>query len=223
MKFSVQFTPALGGALICTLLWYAFWLVAFQPNADHPVLSAVQGNASLQMANASQIPDFSNPTLFALPSQQGFSEGFPSDRVSLTLRFDSPKQPLFDLPPGDIRKGDPNPAPLMEAVAAPGSKIHLPGSTRIVRVRQGQRVELFLSPELRTRMDQPPEIDPPGELPESVRVHLNVRPNGTVANIFFDTPVQNPHLIAAVMRLRFAPASKQTTGWLELRCKGETS
>jgi hypothetical protein len=223
VKFRIQFTPALAGALICTLSWYALWIAVFRPATEQKTRSAVQPEAALQPADARDIPPFSAPTLFALPSRHGFSGSFPPARVNLALQFESPEQPSYALAPGNIREGDPNPAPLFGTVTRPRTQEHLPGAFNMEPVPQTGRVEFFFSPELRRRMAHPPVINPDGELPETVQIRLRVRPDGSVAYAFFDNPVTNPQLIAAIRKLRFIPATEHTTGRLELRCKGGTS
>lgn len=223
MKPDIQFTPEMKAALICTLLWFALWTLAFQPEPVREMLPPVETNAGLRTADARDIPRFSSPTLFALPSRQGFSDTFPEDRVNMTLQFESPDQPSYELPPGSFREGDPNPAPLYEAVAFPRTEEHLPGSFQIRPAIQPGRVEYFFPPNLKNRLINQPDRNPPGELPESVRVRLKVNADGIVERVFFETPTQNQNLIAALMGLRFAPASEAAEGWVELRSKGGNS
>ena len=92
-----------------------------------------------------------------------------------------------------------------------------PGARPTAIIQQPDRIALFLSPELQARADEPPQLTVSGILPASVRIHLGIRPDGTVDQVLFETPVENEALAGAVRQLRFKPAAVRTDSWLDLR------
>jgi hypothetical protein len=173
--------------------------------------------ARLQPIDISQVPPYSAPTLFALPSEQGFSEHFPADRINLDLSFAPPKQPQFFLEPGRIREGDPNPESLSPAIKPIRAGLRLPGIAAKTTTIPQTGLILSVSPELLQRATQltlPVRTD---KLPAYARAHIRVEPNGMVSRCFFDTTPKNTALPAAVRALRFAPAPQATEGWIEIR------
>lgn len=220
MKKPLQLTPARSAATVCTLLWFAIWMLGFRPAPMGPERSVSRPNAALRPADARNIPDYLDPSLFALPASKGFSGSFPPARINLALQFDAPRQATVELPPGRIREGDPDPSPLFEPVALSESGEQAPAVTALRPLAGGSGIEFFFSPELAERMPAPPQVELDGELPASVRIRLSVGSDGSVDQVFFETPVQNGALLAAIRNLRFTPAPQQTAGTLELRVNG---
>lgn len=221
MNSPLQITPARSAAAICTLLWFALWMLAFRPEPIHPAQSASRPNAALRPADPHIIPDFRNPSLFALPSRKGFSGTFPPVQINLALQFDTPRQSAIELPPGPIRKGDPAPSPLFKPVAFPEPKDHAPEASTLNPLVREDRIQFFFSPKLKARMSAPPELElpeeRPGERPTSIHIQLSVRPDGSVEQAFFDPPAESAELITAIKTLRFKPGPHPTAGRLELR------
>ena len=215
MKPPLQITRPLGIALGAATLWVAFWLVAFRPvTPTRPVVR--RPIARLSVARLSDIPDFIDPALFALPSRQGFSGDFPADRLNSGPRFTSPEQQQYFLEAGVIREGDPNPAPLYHTVRPVQTELPRPNAADAAPALP-PGLHLSVSPELSDRATATALPELSGDLPAYARVHIRVEPNGTVSRCFFDTPPPTDALPAAVRSLRFAPAPHPVDSWIEIR------
>jgi len=217
VKQRLQLSPALTAAILCALLWFAFWLIAFHPRPIRKITATVYPAAIFLPAGAEDIREIRSPTLFALPSEQGFSGTFPESHVNLKLSLDQPDQPKFYLPREPADRTPPTQISLLETVPPLQSQLPAPGATHTGSAPRPERIALFFSPSLQVRMPDPVELDLSGTLPPSVRIHLTIRPNGTVEQALFETPVENSTLAGAVRKLRFAPAAEQTSGWLDIR------
>lgn len=204
-------------ASVCALAWFALWLTAFRPAPTslfqpespprlilHP---DINGSFALQ-----------NPTRFARPSQEGFSGTFPPERIPLRLALRQPHPPETYLSrPSAIAPAQNQPESI-EAIPLPQSELPAPGAARTTLVRHPGRIELFFSPELQSRADC---AEPFKEIEAlslvTLRIHLTVRPDGTVAHALFETPAEPPALLSAIRKIRFSPSPETTVGWLDIR------
>ena len=202
-------------AFVCTLAWFALWLSAFRPVLELPVEPARYPTAAFCPAANEPLQ---SPTLFALPSEQGFSGVFPARSVNVTLSLERPPQPQTYLARQPTAAPAPDQTQLIESIPLPQNKLLAPGATRTVVIRQPEPIILFFSPNLQPRVNEttfPNEIK---SLPAaSVRIHLNVRPDGSIAHAFFESPVDSSTLLSAVRKLRFTPTDEETAGWLDIR------
>lgn len=215
MKPRIQITPALGAALTASLLWFAFWLIAFRP-ADIRPAAAGRPPARLMPLDGRAVPAYSSPTLFALPAKDGFSDSFPADRVTLNLTFDAPEQPPLFLEAGFARQGDPNRAPLYHAVKPTRAGLRRPKAAATAASHQ-PGIRITVSPELQPRADALTLSELTGDLPAYTRVRIRVEPDGGISRCFFETPPQNSALPIAVRGLRFAPGPQAIDSWIEIR------
>lgn len=213
-------SKALGAALLCAILWFTFWLTAF---TIQPVIKTIPQRhppATYLSASAEYPRELLAPTLFALPSAQGFSGVFPESRVYMDLSLNQPKQinhPEFYLPYEPTQRTEPDQVSLIEPAPIPRSALPAPGTTPIKTAPRPGRIALFFSPELQPRTNESMQLSIPGELPSSIRVSLSVQPEGTVDQAFFETPVENTALAGAIRKLQFKPSATRTVGWLEIR------
>lgn len=218
MKTRVQLTPELTIALLSATGWSVFCLLAFRPVPLHPVIRPAQPEVVRLIADEATLSRLKAPTLFALPSAEGFSGQFLENRVNIPLTLEQPSSPVRYLPiENSFVSGVPQ-TPLMEETAIPQSPLPVPGALPRTAVPPATGTRLFLSPELQTRAGTiPPLYIARDALPETVRVHLAVRPDGMVDQAFFDTPVTNTALLSAVRVLPFKPAKETTEGWIDIR------
>jgi hypothetical protein len=218
VKLPVQFTPELTVAVLCAAGWFGFWLLAPHPAPPRqPVVSAPPEVIRL-VADTEALNKLKAPTLFALPSAEGFSGQFLENRIELPLSLEKPASPIRYLPQESPVSPGLNETRLMDETSMPQSALPLPGVATRAPVPPPAEVRLFLSPELKARAGETPAIrifSP--ELPETVRVNLTVREDGLVESAFFDTPVTNVALLSAVRRLRFNPAAEKTEGRIDIR------
>lgn len=212
-----------GLALLCALLWFAVWVMAFQPLPHQAEPHPVRPRLCVFSNKSPTLRTVQNPTIFALPSPQGFSETFPEARVNITLSLEQPPQPEFYLSRETVVRPAPNQGQLFEAAPLPKSSLPRPGAKKMAPVPQPERIALFLSPELQNRIQSPLEIEISGTLPASIRIHLKIQPNGIISQTFFQPAVESPELTGALRKLRFTPTATQTDGWIDLRFtpKGE--
>lgn len=213
----IQWTPTLIAALLCAVLWFALWLVPFKPAppaspSQPPVPDVIQLDAARQ-----PIRVLRDPTLFSLPSSHGFSGDFPGPRVELSLALEKPKDPVrfLPLPPTDPPKIDPQ--ALSEENPRPPRA--LPGPDRTVYPKKSppEAGRLFLSPELEARTDNILRVDSAlTGLPETVYAWLSIRADGTVEQVIFQTPIENPALLSELRQLRFEPAEKPVSGEISI-------
>ena len=233
MKLRLQFNPVFGAATVCALLWFAVWLVPFQPTHQREIIPPIRPVVRFWPAGAEAIREIRSPSLFALPSEQGFSGNFPESRINLLVPTAgdtpgtamnsriSPTDPSAQnesyLPRNPVAQTQPDPISLLETIPSLTTDLPLPNVRPASIIPQPDRISLFLSPELQARSDKAPQLTIPGELPASVRIHLSIRPDGTVDQALFESPVQNDALAGAIRQLCFKPAAVRTEGWLELR------
>ncbi len=205
-------------AAACSVAWFAFWLSAFQPIQEPTPQPTPQLAVAVCPATDPTLNTLQAPTLFALPSKQGFSGTFPADRVNVDLSLKRPQHPGTYLSHQPAAAPAPDQTQLTESIPRSESELPAPGGTRTTVIRNPEKIALFFSPELAARAT---EIETPSEietLPDaSIHIHLTVRPDGTVAHAFFETPTEQPALLSAVRKLRFTPAPEETSGWLDIR------
>lgn len=218
MKITIQFTPALTAALLCAAVWFAFWMLAFRPVPLRPPIPSVHPEATRLVTDDETMRKLKAPTLFALPSGEGFSGQFLETRVDLRLTLEKPASPVRFLAQENIAAPGVNQALLTSETDIPPGALPAPGSAPRTEIRPAEGTLLFLSPELKLRAAETLQLNIPGKgLPETVRVNLTVRPDGTVEHALFDTPATNAVLLSAVRQLRFKPAAEKTEGWIDIR------
>lgn len=158
------------------------------------------------------------PTLFALPSSEGFSGNFLESRVDLRLSLEKSSSPVRYLPQESTLVSGINQTLLTAKTAQPQTALPIPGENPLTAVRTSTGTQLFLSPELKPRSGNITQLNiTPDGLPETVRVNLSIRPDGTVEHAFFETPATNTALLSAVRQLRFKPAAESIESWIDIR------
>jgi hypothetical protein len=218
VKIRIQFTPALTVALFCAAGWFAFWMLAFRPVPLSPVITAERPEVIRLVADDETLRKLKAPTLFALPSGEGFSGPFLESRVDLRLSLGKPVSPVHFLPHENVSAPDVDKTLLTSKTVIPQSALPVPGATPHATVRPVAGTQLFLSPELKPRAGETFQFDTAASgLPETVRANLTVRADGTVEHAFFETPVTNAALLSAVRQLRFKPAKERAEGWIDIR------
>jgi len=219
VKFRIQFSPALIAALLCAAGWYAFWLFTGQPVVPVSVEPIPVPAVSYLPGGSEAVRAVLSPTLFALPSEQGFSHGFPEGQVDLRLTLEKPPQPARFLSRQTAASPVVDTAGLLEGMSLPPGRLPVPDAFPAVQpVRITESVQLYFSPELKARITVTPQLNlSPTNLSAQIRVNLNVRRDGTVGRVLFDTPLENPALLRALLRLRFEPSEKETESWLDIR------
>lgn len=218
MKSRIQFTPALTLALVCSLAWFALWLTAFRPMPESPVESAPRPAAAFCPSADKTLRTLQAPTLFALPSEKGFSGTFPERQVNVDLSLERPRQPDTWLSRQPAAAPAPDQTQLIERIPLLQNKLPAPGAVRTTILRQPKPIALFFSPELQPRAAEIKSLNGIETLPvASVRIQLTVRPDGSVAHAFFEKPMENAALLSTVRQLRFSAAPEETAGWLDIR------
>jgi hypothetical protein len=217
VKFRIQRPPVQTAALLGAAGWYLFWLTAFRPAPAQRVDSAELPAAARLSEWDRSLYRLQDPTLFALPSGDGFSGEFIKNRIGIRLSLEKPEHPARYLE----RPRAPAPAITERLLPAErrGSPAVLPAPGAAAPAARPPRkgTLLFFSPELQSRAAAiGPETLPVEGPSATVQVHLTVRPDGTVAHAFFETPVTNTALIPAVRSLRFAPDEKTSAGRLNI-------
>lgn len=217
-KNRFHFNPALAAAVLSAIIWFALWLMAFQPAPAPAVVVATHPALIFWPKGAETIRRLHSPTLFALPSKQGFSGTFPEDRVNLKIELNHrPEKPDLYLHENPIPRIRPEQPQLDDKIVLPYPPLPIPAIGQRLEIPHPNRVALFLSPELQNRTGESQQLDVSGDLPAAIRAYLVVEPDGTVSQVLFDKPVKNQTLAGAIRRLQFAPALDTTSGWLEIR------
>ncbi len=217
MKIRIQFTPALVAALLCTAGWYAFWLLAFQPAPSRPLIAITHPKVTRLVTDNETLRKLKSPTLFALPSSEGFSGSFLGNRVDLRLSLEKPVSPIRYLPYENTVAPSIDLAFLKTETAIQKNELPPPGTTPRQSPPLGATTQLFLSPELKLRAQDTLRLNViAAGLPETIRVNLTIRPDGTVERALFENPAANIALLNAVRQLHFKPASGLTEGWMDI-------
>ncbi len=210
-------------ATVCAIAWFAFWLSAFQPSSNTAPQPKTQRSATLCSSTDPTLNTLQSPTLFALPSKQGFSGTFPADQVDVTLSLERPHQPETYLTHQPVAAPIPDQTQLIESIPRSESELPPPKKNRTTNTRKPENIAFFFSPELAARATN---IKPPKKLytlPQTtVRIHLSIRPNGTVKHAFFENPTKQPALLSTIRGLRFDQAYEKTSGWLNIRISPQT-
>jgi len=205
-------------AAACSLAWFIFWLSAFRPIPELALQQESRPSAAVCSATDPILNTLQAPTLFALPSEQGFSGTFPEDQVHVDLSLERPHQPETYLSRQPVATPAPDQTLLIKSIPHSESELPAPGGNRTTVMRNPEAIAFFFSPELASRAT---EIEPSAKIEPlfatSVRIHLTVRPDGTVAHAFFESPTKQPALLSAIRKLRFTPTPKETSGWLDIR------
>ncbi len=205
-------------AAVCALAWFAFWLSAFRPIPEPEPRFESPWIAAVCPATDPTLKTLQAPTLFALPSEQGFSGTFPENQVNVRLSLEQPRQPETYLSRQPLAAPTPDQTQLIESIPRSESELPAPGGNRTTVIRNPETIAFFFSPELASRateIETPTKIETHADA--SVRIRLTVRPNGTVAHAFFESPMEQSALLSAIRKLRFTPAPEETSGWLDIR------
>lgn len=203
--------------------WFALWLTAFEPTPQKP--AARPHRAPLHLSTAPRQSDSSllHPTLFALPSEQGFSRGFPEKEVHFRLELERPVQPAIFLDRAPKPVAPIVRSTLMNPARLPQNALPAPGAPPRSTVPPLQQHHLHPSPDLPELADPGglPELDTEG-LPAALSLVLFLRTDGTVERVLLDTPVDRPSaLLRALRSVRFAPPGRPVQGRAELRLSAE--
>jgi hypothetical protein len=214
----LQLTPALTIALLGSAGWFAVWLFAFRPAPLPPVVRPAQPEFIRLFADQKTLNKLQTPTLFALPSVEGFSGQFIEPRVDLPITLEKPADPVRNLTRKQSASPDILQTRLTEKLVIPQNALPVPGVAARTATPPATAPQWFPSPELQPRAGKLPPltIDTTG-LPATLRVNLTIRPDGTVEQAFFDTPVTNTALLAAIHRITFKSAKARADGWLDIR------
>ncbi|MFA7256673.1 MAG: hypothetical protein WC047_03770 [Kiritimatiellales bacterium] len=218
MKIRIQFTPALTAATLCATGWFAFWLIAFRPAPLRPVGTSMHPEVIRLLADDATLNKLKTPTLFALPSAEGFSGSFIENRVDLQLSLEKSADPVRYLARKNMTAPGVDQMLLTEKTALPHTALPVPGVAPRAAILPASGTRLFLSPGLKARAGEIPPLNiTAAGLPDTVRAHLAVRPDGTVEYVFFDTPVTNAALRKIIQLLPFKPVKEKTEGWIDIR------
>ena len=218
MKIRIQFTPALTVAILCAAGWFTLWLFAFRPAPLRPAMPSLHPEVIRLVANDEPLRKLKTPTLFALPAVAGFSGRFVENQVNLRLTLEKPATPVRYMPKENHAAPDVNRTLLTAETVLPLGTLSVPGTASRPAIRPAAGTQLFLSPELNPRASEPPRLNIAASgLPETIRVNLAVRADGTVESAFFDAPVTNTALLSAIRQLQFKPSKEKKEGWIDIR------
>lgn len=218
MKKNIQFTPELTAALLCAAGFFAIWLFGFSLLPQAGYCRPRRAELTRLVADEKTLDKLKAPTLFALPSETGFSGRFIRNRVDRPAATDKPvpAERFLAMTPPAVPVLDPE--QLSEQAISIPDALPVPGARPQTAPVRETGTQLFFSPELKPRA---PARLPDGlaEIPfqEPVRANLSVRADGTVESVFFDTPVTNAALIRAVRHMTFRPAKSPSDGWIDIR------
>ena len=170
------------------------------------------------VANDEALRKLKTPTLFALPSDAGFSGRFVENQVNLRLTLEKPAASTRYLQKENSTAPDVNRTLLTAETILPRGALPAPGTASRPAIRPAAGAQLFLSPELKLRAGNTLQLNIAASgSPETVRVNLVVRADGTVESAFFDAPVTNGALLSAVRQLQFNLSKEKTEGWIDIR------
>lgn len=216
MKKRLQLTLPLVLAVLFAVLWFSFWLTSFRPARAIYVPETQTTRVVLWDKSSEALIELQSQSLFADPSDKGFSGTFPKNKIQTPLKLSSPSLPDFYL----SRKASSSPTkPLQDLgeIELPTEKLNIPNAAPRDKPISKEGITLFFSNNLKERILAPMDLDILGDIPDSLRASISVNPKGTVSKLFFASPVENPALAGALRQLRFRPAPRATNGWLELR------
>lgn len=218
MKPRIQLTPELTAALLCAAAGSIFWLSAFRPGIPQTAAIPQRPEFIRLIADDETLNKLKTPTLFALPSEEGFSGKFLENRVDLRLIHEKTSSPARYLPSRETPAPGIDRTLLNTAPAIPQESLPVPGAAPRPVLSAGASVRLFFSPGLEARRGGA-SLSGTGlsGVPETVRIHLAVRPDGSVEYALFETPVTNAALLRAVRQMNFSPSGERTEGWMDIR------
>lgn len=218
MKCRIQFTPALAVALLCAAGWATLWLFAFHPAPVRAPLKPFSPAITRLSGGDEIVRTLQQPTLFALPSKSGFSGDFIADRIELRLVLEKPASPASFLPNEPPAAIPLDRATLLNGTGLPQSGLPVPGTTPRTPIQPLTQSRIFLSPELALRAGNSLQLDlTEPNLPDTLRVWITIRPDGTVDRVLFDSPNDSPGLLRAIRTLSFKPSETATEGWMDIR------
>jgi hypothetical protein len=205
-------------AVVFSAAWFALWLIPFRPTEETSLLRSTTPNVTRLAQNEHVGRVLRDPTLFALPSENGFSGHFPEQHIALNLSLEKTSDPVRFLPPPSFDPPQIDPDVLSGEEPRPTQALPKPNHTTYLNKLTSESGRLFLSPELQARSSGTLYIRSDlTNLPEVVRAWLQVRADGTVERVLLQTPVQNPTLLPELQKLRFEPASESTAGEISIR------
>lgn len=217
MKTRIQFTPLLIGVLLGAAGWFFFWLFAFRPAPVRTFAAAAHPGVTRIAVDDQLLHKLKDPTLFALPSDEGFSGSFIGNRVDLHLSLEKPASPIRYLPQITAAAPGVDRVLLSGETELPQNPLPIPGATQRPAPQPAPGLQLFPSPELKSRSDALQLNVIQTGLPETVRVNLSIRADGSVEHALFETPATNAALLSTVRQLRFKPAAEPSEGWIDIR------
>jgi hypothetical protein len=217
VKTRIQFTPLLIGVLLGAAGWFLFWLFAFRPAPARAFAATAHPKVTRMTADDQTLHRLKDPTLFALPSDEGFSGSFIGDRVDLHLSLEKPASPIRYLPQTTAATPGVDRVLLSGETELPQNPLPIPGAIQRPATQPAAGIQLFPSPELKSRSDTLQLHVIQTGLPETIRVNLSIRADGSVEHALFETPVTNAALLSAVRQLRFKPAAEPIDGWIDIR------
>jgi hypothetical protein len=227
MNACLQIPAISTGALLCAGGWFALWLLAFRPPLpSSPPPEVARPEFTRLIADEQTLDKLKTPTLFALPSAEGFSGQFIDDRIHLPPSTGTTPRPERYLPPATAAAPGVDLTLLTAETALTQSALPLPGTALrpTAPMAAAPRPQLFLSPELVARGPAPAWPAAWTGPVLSVRAEITVRPDGSVAAVLLNEPSAEPLLLPALLRqLRFSPAERETTGWIDVRLMPETT
>lgn len=222
MKTRIQFTPEFVVAGICVASWFAVWLLAFRPSPLQPARPLMIPEVTRLVTDDATLRKLSTPTLFALPSDEGFSGRFVEDRITVERTPDLPAGSVRYLPRKVSEVQNVDKARLTSETRLPQRALPVPGVVPRPAVRPAAGTRLFLSPQLKSRAGDFSSFEIASDgLSETLRVNVVVSPDGRVKHAFFEKPVTNAALLNAIRKLPFHPADRQTEGWIDIRFEPE--
>jgi len=218
VKPSIQLTPELTAALICAAAGSVLWISVFRPALPQTAGIAQRPEFIRLIADDETLNKLKTPTLFALPSEEGFSGKFLENRLDLRLIHEKTSSPARYLPNREIPAPGIDRTLLSTAPVVPQQPLPVPGASPRPALPADDSVRLFFSPGLEARRGGA-FFSGTGlsGVPETVRINLAVRPDGSVEYALFETPVTNAALLRAVRQMNFRPAGERTEGWMDVR------
>jgi hypothetical protein len=218
VKTRIQFTPLFTGVLLGASGWFLFWLFAFRPVPVRTFAAAAHPGVTRTIVDDQPLHKLKDPTLFAFPADEGFSGRFIGNRVDLYLSLEKPASPTRYLPQTTTAAPGIDRVILSGENELPQNPLPIPGATQRPALQPAAGIQLFPSPELKSRAGDALQLNltPDGQ-PETLRVNLSIRADGSVEHALFETPVTNAALLSAVRQLRFKPAAEPDEGWIDIR------
>ena len=181
-------------------------------------MTASQPEFTRLIADDATLDKLKTPTLFALPSTEGFSGLFLENRIDLHPTLEKTNSPIRYLSPEKVVTPGVDRSYLMEETTLPHGALPAPGVAPRTAISPAAETQLFLSPELKLRAGDMPQLGVASSgMYGTLRVNLTIRTDGTVEYVFFETPVTNTALLSAIRQLRFKPAREQTESWIDIR------